>query len=63
MALSVRRLSVAVVASVVLVLLLGLDTVLNLWHDYLAVRVVAGVVYSLLGAVIGYIVGAHRHAG
>jgi hypothetical protein len=60
--LSVRRLSVAVVGSVLLLALVGIETVLELWHDYLVVRVVAGALYSLLGAVVGYIVGTHRSA-
>lgn len=63
MPLSVRRLSVAVVGSVLLVLVFGVGTVLELWHDYLAVRLVAGAVYSLVGAIVGYIVGTHHHAG
>jgi hypothetical protein len=62
-ALSVRRLGVAVAGSALVVLVFGLSAVLELWHDYLAVRVVAGAAYSLVGAIVGYIVGTHRHTG
>lgn len=55
-----RRFGIAVTVSVLMLLVFGLSTVLELWHDYLFVRVVAGLVYSLLGAIVGYIAGTHR---
>lgn len=57
----VQRLGVAVAGSVLVILVFGINTVLELWHDYLAVRLIAGVTYSLVGAVVGYVVGTHRH--
>lgn len=63
MPIRVRRMGVAIAVSVLLVAIVGAELVLALWKDYLAVRVVAGGLYSLIGGVIGYVVGRRRAAG